>query len=727
LPGRLAELLAARVSRCKGDARAVLVALSVAGRPLTEDLLTAVTGVAAEAVRGGLRELAGARLLAEDTPGFAHRPRHALLAEAVAGQLLPGERAGLHEQIARALEAAYDDTLAAEIAGHWAAAGQPARELPARVAAARAAERVFGFAQAAAHWQRSVELCQAQPDAAEAAGTDVPTLYVRAIDAFDLSGNGVRAGVLAEEAYRGLTRHPDPSVAAVIYQRAAHFRAIETPAAGLPLIKEALRLFERAPQSADQAEAWLDYAINFLFHGEGRQQESRTALAKALEIAEAAGATGVMARIMASSARIAILRGQIEEAFGDLRRGRALAEEARDGGAVLMMAVNESDALLKLAQFQRAADVALSARTTARQAGLGDSWWVGLLAANTCEALLAMGRTAEAAALVDPLTSGPPDRDHWLVHEARAEIDLLRGDIEAATRRRQQIEACIAHIGSVDFAREVAQRAAELALWAGLPGDALDEVQRVVRRFRTPELTILCGWLLAVGMRACADLAERARARRDEAAAGAALAEAEQLASFAEQMSGAPFGHRPLIATILAERATWDAERTRLTGASDPAGWSAAAKAWQDVGCPHRAAYAQWRHAEALLTTGQHRAAATALQAAAAAADGHAPLLARIGTLARRARIALPIRPAAPAETPAPEVPACHGLTSRELAVLRLLAAGHTNAQIGAQLFISPKTASVHVTAILRKLGVASRVQAATVAERAGLLLADQP
>jgi DNA-binding NarL/FixJ family response regulator len=59
--------------------------------------------------------------------------------------------------------------------------------------------------------------------------------------------------------------------------------------------------------------------------------------------------------------------------------------------------------------------------------------------------------------------------------------------------------------------------------------------------------------------------------------------------------------------------------------------------------------------------------------------------------------------------------------------VLRLLAAGLTNAQIGAELFISPKTASVHVTSILRRLGVAGRVQAAALAERVGLLDDEQP
>ena len=59
----------------------------------------------------------------------------------MAAGLLPGERAVLHERAARAL--AGDPALAAEVAGHWQAAGRPAEELPARVAAAEAAERVF--------------------------------------------------------------------------------------------------------------------------------------------------------------------------------------------------------------------------------------------------------------------------------------------------------------------------------------------------------------------------------------------------------------------------------------------------------------------------------------------------------------------------------------------------------------------------------------------------------
>jgi DNA-binding CsgD family transcriptional regulator/tetratricopeptide (TPR) repeat protein len=724
LPGRLAELLAARAGRCAGEARAVLAGLAVAGRPLAEEALGVVTGLDAEAVRGGLRELAAARLLAEDTPGGGHRSRHALLAEAVAGGLLPGERTALHERTARALAAAGDERLATEIAGHWQAAGRPAEELAARVAAAESAERVFGYAEAAVHWQRAIELSHADP-AADVPGFDVPGLYLRAMEALDLSGHGVRAGVLAEDACRRFADHPAPATAAVVRHRAAQYRAIETTGGGFPLIEEALQLFEQTPPSAEYAQAWLDYADMFL-RNVGRQADMFPALNRALEIADAAGAEAMTPRILASLAEDAFRRGLTEEGFAFLDRGWALARAAEDGVALMWLAVNESEALLKLARFQDAADVALSGVGPARQAGLQASWGFTVLAADAAEALLVRGCTAEAAALIDPLTTGPPDRDHWLVHEARAEIDLLRGDTAAA--RQRLTDTAPAHRGHIDYARESAQRAAELALWAGEPGDSLAEVRRVLPLLQTPDLTILCGRLLAAGLRACADLAEQARARRDERAAAAARAAADDLAAWASQAPGAPFTDHRFVATIPAERVTWDAEQARLAGASDPAAWRAAAKAWEGLGCPHRAGYAWWRQAQAHLDAGQPAtAAAAALRAAVAAADGHAPLLAQVRALAELARIPLQTPADAAPQTPPPAAAAPYGLTGRELAVLRLLAAGRSNAQIGAELYISPRTAGVHVTNILRKLGVSNRVQAAAQAERAGLLPARQP
>ena len=723
LPARLAGLLEARAGRCAGDARAVLDALAVADRPLEEGLLGEITGLEPEVVRRGLRELAAARLLAEETTsGRGHRPRHALLAEAVTSGLLSGERAMLHERTARALQMAGGQTLAAEVAGHWQAAGCPAEELPARVAAAGAAERVFGYAEAAAHWQRALELWPDVPDVTAVAGIDLPRVYVRAIDAVQMGGDRGRAGELAEEAYRRFAGHTDAAIAAVIHLRTAVLREYRSPAAAKPLIETALRLFADCPASAEKAEAWFRYGANFWFHAEGRLEASRTALNRALDIAEAAGATVLSARVLSWLALNAFLRGHLDEGFSSLQRGTAQADASQEPQTVMWLASYQSEALLSLGRFDDAAKTAQQALAAGRRAGLPASFSpAAFLAATAAEALLAVGRAAEAARLIDPLTTGPPSREQWATHQARADIDLLRGDTQAAARRQQQISS-FSFAGSIDNSRRRAQRAAELALWAGRPGDALAEVQQVLQRFATPDLTILCGRLLAAGMRACADLAEQARARRDAPAAEAATDAADGLALWAGQMGGAPFTDHPFVATIPAERTTWDAERTRLAGPSDPAVWAGAVKAWQDQGSPHWAGYAWWRQAQAQLDAGQPATAATAaLRAAGVAARGHSPLLAQVHLLAERARIPLDA-PALPGTLPSAQAPVPYGLTVRELTVLRLLAAGRTNAQIGAELFISPRTAGVHVTNILRKLGVTGRVQAAAVAERAGLL-----
>jgi DNA-binding NarL/FixJ family response regulator len=91
---------------------------------------------------------------------------------------------------------------------------------------------------------------------------------------------------------------------------------------------------------------------------------------------------------------------------------------------------------------------------------------------------------------------------------------------------------------------------------------------------------------------------------------------------------------------------------------------------------------------------------------------GADPLLAQIDALARRAHLSLVAeRPVAAAESGVDHF----GLTDREVEVLRLVADGYSNGQIGQALFISRKTASVHVSNILRKLDVSSRLEAATM------------
>jgi DNA-binding CsgD family transcriptional regulator len=700
----------------------VLNGLAVAGRPMTEAMLGEVTGLDPDGVRAVVRELTAARLLAVPTDG-AHRPRHALLAEAVATELLPSEQVSLHERIAGALEAAEDDTLAAEAAGHWAAAGRSVEELQARLTAAGAAEQVFAYADAATHWQRAIELCQAEPGADLSDGIDVPHLYIRAVDALFASGDGVRAGVVAEEAYRRFADHPDRATAAVVHFRAACLRALDSPATGLPLIEDALRLFEGTAPSAEHASAWLRYANEFLLPSEGpRPDEILAAHHRALEIAQAAAATTLIPQILCGRAYQSFLRGDVEGGFRQLAQARSVPEASLDPWAVGWLAVIESDALLKVGKLEAATRVGLRGDDAVRQLGFGGNLHATVVLANAVEGLLGRGRAADAAALIDPHTSGPVGPDTVLLHECRAEIDLLRGEVDAAAERLHQTKMG----AGLDFTREFAQRLAEVAVWAGRPEEALEEVQRVLERLTDTDWLILCGWLLAVGMRGCADLAERGRARRDDEAVRLALATADDLASWVSGVGSAAFTDHPFVATIPAARATWDAERGRAAGTTDPVAWRVAAEQWEALDYRHRAAYARWRQAEALLAAphGARGGTVTVLCTAAAQAVEHVPLMTAIQDLARRARIDLdtaaqPVQQEEPAAAPA------FGLTDRELDVLRLLGEGKTNPEIAAALFISPRTAAVHVSHILRKLDATTRVQAATIAERAGLLAAD--
>jgi DNA-binding NarL/FixJ family response regulator len=177
-------------------------------------------------------------------------------------------------------------------------------------------------------------------------------------------------------------------------------------------------------------------------------------------------------------------------------------------------------------------------------------------------------------------------------------------------------------------------------------------------------------------------------------------------------------------ANLLAVEAEW----SRVDGQSDPERWASSAQAWEALGYPWPAAYARWRQAEALLAQGASRDAAAAALAKAwtpASEFGMQLLVVELELLARRARIELPPPPGGagpdgPAQQPATVADEL-GLTPREREVLALVADGRTNRQIAEALFISDKTASVHVSNILAKLGVANRAEAAATVHRLGL------
>jgi len=260
---------------------------------------------------------------------------------------------------------------------------------------------------------------------------------------------------------------------------------------------------------------------------------------------------------------------------------------------------------------------------------------------------------------------------------------------------------------------------AEHALWHGDTGTALAEVTAAIK----VELSFFGSYspplirLAAVGLAIQADRAAQARAVGDEAAAAAAVEAAQELIEAARQ--GAAFPRRPK-SVLGVEGRAWlaraEAELLRAQGSSDPAAWLAVMTTFGPA-FVYETARSRWRLAEALLETGRRDEAQHEWRQAIDAAErlGARPLLAALTDLGRRGRLSRD------EGRPGSQVNVLRGLTAREHEVLLLLAAGRTNREIAAELFIAPKTASVHVSNILAKLGAASRTEAAAIAYAEGL------
>jgi DNA-binding CsgD family transcriptional regulator len=220
----------------------------------------------------------------------------------------------------------------------------------------------------------------------------------------------------------------------------------------------------------------------------------------------------------------------------------------------------------------------------------------------------------------------------------------------------------------------------------------------------------------AAGVTSEATAAQHARDLGDGDAVAAALTHAELL--IARVRACADDGG-PLIHAYLTHA---EADYCRAVGSDQRAGWAEAAAAWDALGRPYPAAIARWRQAEAMVATGDREGAVTPAAAALAEAErmGAAWLAGEVESLAARARLRLGDGEA-PAAEEADDGGDPFGLTPRERQVLALVAAGATNREIGRQLYMAEKTASVHVSRILAKLDVRSRTEAAGVAHRLGL------
>jgi DNA-binding CsgD family transcriptional regulator len=347
----------------------------------------------------------------------------------------------------------------------------------------------------------------------------------------------------------------------------------------------------------------------------------------------------------------------------------------------------------------------------ADQAGFGRTAGA-FMRSNKAEALMRAGHTAEALAVPAPGAEAP-GVFAGTVLLVRAELHTLAGRDGPARADLREARRHLRNSSATQFTLPLATIEAALARFAGEHRRAAELVATALRdgagaepRYRWP--------LLSLGARIEADRITAARDRGELGGDAPERLEAlEREAAEAATVTAADRTHRALVA----------AERARALRRDELDAWSAAIAACRELPEPLPLAYALFRSAEASDPAFEAASAAANEALELARATGLVPLAEEIEALMRRTRMrAEPSGDATPTQPPAPLAEL--GLTRREAEVLTLVADGLSNSQIAERLFISRKTASVHVSNILGKLGVASRVEAAALAHRRGLLRA---
>ncbi|MEA2578854.1 MAG: hypothetical protein QOD78_2442 [Chloroflexota bacterium] len=741
LPRTLAETLVSEVAALPDAAQRLLGIVAVAGRPIDEALIAAVAERPERKVREPLRAAVAAGVLRPDPVTGTFSLRHALLGEVVEERLLPAERRALHERFAGVLSeepklaASNPAGGAAELAHHWLAADRPTEAFRASVAAAQAAERVYAFAAAARQYAVAIELeGRVDPDErADPALPDPIELRREGARVADDAGETEQAIAWLRDALTLVDETADPAAAGILHSRMGYcLWILDRNEEAQVEHREAVRLVPATPPSAARARVLV--GLGGWLMGAGRYGESRRACEEAVECAVAAGAVAEEGRARSNLGSDLVSLGEVAAGIRELEHARRIGEE---NGLIETLLTAGANLSYQLIVADRLDDAVAAARTGAeavKSYGLERRFGPHFLA-TAIDALYRAGRWSEAAALGHDAVGRQRSGIGTIYRDAAvARLIGARGEIDAARALIAEPEKLAAGDIDADLGAYVQLVAADLAVDAGDTERAGAAVMAGLAHLETSDDTVLVGPLCAAGLRAAADEAERARARRRpsevERAEGAAAAARERADAI---WSSAP----PTGGSALATRLTCDAEWGRLGGKTDAAAWTAAADAWTAIAMPYPAAYARFRSAEASLVASDRVAAEDALRAAARTARelGARSLLTLIDGLAQRARVALdaPEAPspmasdrkgvAATAATAAAKSRPAEtlGLSVRELEVLALVALGRTNGQIARELFISPKTASVHVTHILDKLGVSSRIEAAMLAARAGL------
>lgn len=715
LPDGLADVLLTRLERLSAPTQRIVRLASVAEGRVSHQALSEVSDVAGEELDAALREAVYHHVLVVE--GEYYRFRHALLREAVYGDLLPGERARIHAAYAARLVGKTSPRVAALLAYHSLESNDLPTALSATLQAADEAERRGAPDAALNNIERALRIWHSVAPEERPADVDELKILHEAAYFSEAIGQRERAigyGKAAVELLDGPAGEGvSPERAAKVWR--AYALALDTRSStqwdAIDAIEKAWKIVEHREPS--RARSWVLADRAQMYRGVNRHEEAVASAQAAVEDAKIAGVAGAEADALITLAIVAEFRGELEQARERLVEAERKAVEARTPNtelrALFSRALSHNDA----GEFDVSRQLYERAVRRAKETGLQSSAIGIALRTHVVGLDYVTGQWPDespvsadhggSAATVDALTA------------AYLPVLVARGDFD----RAHQIVDDLSRRWSSDFMIALAVGAArsELAQWESEHRQALDGALEAIDWLESFEAELIAGIrLAAIGLASAVELAVRARSAGDAGAEADAVEKGRKLLQHARHCVEHGF---PRTGELGPEGRAWlaraEAEASGLEAAPDVKLWQQAVTEF-GYGAVYEQAVARYRFADVLLAAGRGDEAADELRAAAQVAERleARPLLDGVQQLARRARIKLGDQPVRQRTTDL--------FTARERSVLELVADGKTNRQIGDELFISEKTVSVHLSRAMAKLGATRRAEAVAIAYDKGLL-----
>lgn len=704
MPTTLRGVLLARYDALAEPTQQVMRAIAAGGQRVGHDLLArAISTDNVGRLEGAVREAITADVLVADDTTYAFR--HALMQEAIHDQLLPGERVRLHTAYAEALsESGQTSVDAGAISYHWMAAHNLPNAFAASIEAMAQARASYAHAAAARMGERAIALWDRVPDAQAVAGRSRVELLSDTAYILRNAGESTRALALIDEALAE-DGGDDPALRARMLRNKASFLANDGRTGSIELLEQALEALPGSEPSVLRANVLGELSARLMLVARFAEAVDVADHAYAEAVAVGSGTRSSVALNIRGVSRVSL--GEIEPGLADLARAGELAQDTTDS-ALVRYWVNQSDVLNLLGRFDDAIATAQAGLAIARER-MVERTSGAMLSFNLISPLLALGQAERARELLDrALELDPPIGFSAPLQRLALHMAVLDGDPARADELLRRWRGGLDRQGRIDTQSELnlAFVAAEIALELGDPARAWTEASVLLAAGHRQEPAFDLP-LAAIAARAvsAAAVAGIALSAGDD---GTSMAHADAVSRLREVLDAASWWP-----TAAAYEAQFVAEiGGQAMSGNDPALWK---KALEAAERPESVAqlwpYAAYRLALANAESGDRIAAEKWARAARDKAEHiGAPLYVRrsddllknAGLTARRAQT--------DAQTGAP--PGIR-MTERESQVLELLAQGLSNREIAARLFISTKTASVHVSNILRKTGASSRTEAA--------------